>query len=241
MSEVHNIHNLRGMSVLRIARRRVAMCVLFLWALSSSAALAQHQHAGDEPRAGVEPRTASATQPPPATGEPGVIKIGRGRFEIPDVELLDQDGKKVRLYSDLIKGRVVVVSFFFTNCTFICPAQGRALARLQEQLAGRLGKDVFFVSISTDPKADTVENLKRWGKHFGVGPGWTLVTGEEEVMRKLLWDFIGERPGAQPHEPIVFIGNDRTGVWEDAGGLSAPERLIGIIDQVAGPVALLER
>jgi cytochrome oxidase Cu insertion factor (SCO1/SenC/PrrC family) len=229
------------MSVLTVAGRGVATWVLLLCALSSPAALAQHQHADEHSAA--EPRTAHAAPGPqvPARGGPGVIKVGDGSFEIPDAELLDQNGRKVRLYSDLIKGRVVVVSFFFTTCTFICPAQGRALAKLQERLAGRLGKEVFFVSISKDPKTDKPEQLKRWGEALGVGPGWTLVTGEEGMMRKLLWDLIGELPGPRQHYPIIFIGNDRTGVWTDAGGLSARERLIGIIDRIAGPVAASER
>lgn len=218
------------MSVIRAGRRGVAAWVLLLCALSSPAVLAQHQHANEHRAA--ETRTPHAAQGP-TMGEPGVIKIGKGRFEIPDIELLNQDGRKVRLYSDLIKDRVVVVSFFFTTCTFVCPAQGRALAKLQERLAGRLGKEVFFVSISKDPQTDQADNLKRWGEGFGVGPGWTLVTGEEGVIRKLLWDMIGERPGPRLHAPIIFIGNDRTGVWTEAGGLSAPERFVEIIDRVA--------
>jgi cytochrome oxidase Cu insertion factor (SCO1/SenC/PrrC family) len=237
----HNAHNSREVSVSTVALRGVAAWALLLCALSTPAALAQHRHA-EEHRA-PEPRAALEAQSPqaPATGEPGVIKIGGGRLEIPDVEVLNQDGRKVRFYSDLIKGRVVVLSFFFTSCTFVCPAQGRALAKLQARLAGRLGKEVFIVSITKDPKTDTASNLKQWGEEFGVGPGWTLVTGEEGVMTKLLWDFSRERPGPSMHSPIVFIGNDRTGIWTDAGGLSAPERLVEIIDRVAGPVASSER
>lgn len=43
----------------------------------------------------------------------------------------------------------------------------------------RFGKDVFFVSVSKDPETDTPERLRRWGEQFGVGGGWTLVTGEK--------------------------------------------------------------
>jgi cytochrome oxidase Cu insertion factor (SCO1/SenC/PrrC family) len=165
--------------------------------------------------------------------EPGVITIGEGRYKIPDIEVVDQNGRKLRLYSDLIKGRVVVVSFFFTTCTLICPAQGRALAKLDEQLEGRLGQEVFFISISRDPKTDTVRSLKRWAKKFSVGPGWTLVTGEEEVIRTLLQDFASEGPGAESHSPILFIGNDKTGAWINASSFAAAERLVKLIDQIA--------
>ncbi len=42
---------------------------------------------------------------------------GAGKVRIPDLVLHDQEGRKVRFYSDLIKGKVVVLSFFYTNCT----------------------------------------------------------------------------------------------------------------------------
>ena len=42
-------------------------------------------------------------------------------INIPDVELLDQDGRKVRFYTDLVKGKVVAINFIFTTCTTICP------------------------------------------------------------------------------------------------------------------------
>ena len=49
-----------------------------------------------------------------AAQESGVITIGEGRYKIPDLEVVDQDGRKLRLCSDLIQDRVVVVRFFFT-------------------------------------------------------------------------------------------------------------------------------
>lgn len=223
------------------ARPRLAAAawVLLLCALSSSQALAQHQHTHDHPAPAAPRREAAPTAPPP--GEPGVIQLGYERVSIPDVEVLDQDGRKVRFYSDLFKGRVVVVSFFFTSCTYICPMQGQTLAKLRASLAERMGKEVFFVSVSKDPVTDTPERLKVWGEHFGVGPGWTLVTGAEGPMKQLLWGLIGEHPGRQLHNAVLFIGNDRTGVWEDAAGLSSAEKLVEIIDRVSGPAAAAER
>ncbi len=208
------------------ARSAVAAYVLLLCALSPERATAQQQA-----------RERSAARPSATSeGKPGVITVGVARFEIPDLEVLDQDGRKVRFYSDLIKGKVVVVSVFFTDCSFLCPMQGRALAELQAGLAGRLGKDVFFVSISRDPKTDSPERLKRWGAGFGVGHGWTLVTGTEDVMQKLVADFTGDRLGPRTHEAILLIGNDRTGFWTEAGGFFTTAELVATIDRVAGSV-----
>lgn len=177
----------------------------------------------------------------PAAGKPGVVDVAGSSFEIPDVEVLNQDGRKVRFYSDLIKDRVVVVSFFFTSCTMVCPMQGRALAKLQTELAERMGKDVFFVLVSKDPKNDTPERVRQWAAEVGAGRGWTLVTGPDDGMTKLLASFTGEGPGPQMHEPILLIGNDRTGVWTEARSLSESEDLVKVIDQVSGPVAAAER
>lgn len=215
-------------------QKTVSACVAATWLLLFSAfmqgdAFAQHRHASEHSAAPREEQK----QPALAIAKPGVIKIGPARLEIPDVEVLDQNGRKVRFYSDLIKGKVVVVNFFFTSCTLVCPMQGRALAKVQERLGQRLGKEIFFVSVSKDPLVDTPERIKRWGTLYGIGPGWTLVTGEEGVMTKLLRDFTGENPGGQLHSPFLLIGNDRTGVWTETGGLMPADELVKMIDQVA--------
>jgi cytochrome oxidase Cu insertion factor (SCO1/SenC/PrrC family) len=216
------------------ARGARAMLAVLLCCASPLGALAQHQH--HERHDAGETTTRGAPRPGALTkGRPGVVEVGSVRIEIPDTEVLDQDGRRVRFYSDLIKGKVVVMTFFFTSCTLVCPPQGRALAKLKSSLAERFGREVFFISVSKDPETDTPARLKSWGEQFGAGGGWTLVTGEQGVMKRLVWDFTGEGLGQQMHSPILLIGNDRTGVWTEAEGLAAPEEVIREIDKVAGP------
>lgn len=205
--------------------------LLLLCALAPPPALAQHQHAHDQHKTAA-PRREQQKQTSSTKG-PGVIEVGSTRLTIPDVEVLDQEGQKVRFYSDLIKGKVVVINFFFTSCTLVCPIQGRALAKLQTRLEGRLGKEVFFISITKDSATDTPARLKSWAADYNVGPGWTLVTGEEGTMTKLVRDFTGEGPGGQLHSPVLIIGNDRTGVWKEAEGLAPPEELVKVIASVS--------
>lgn len=177
--------------------------------------------------------SAAFAQEQPAPGKPGVIKVGSNEVAIPDVKVMDQNGRKVRLYSDVFKGRVVVVSFFFTSCTLVCPLQGEVLAKLRTVLGKKLGSEVFLVSISKDPKNDTPRRLRMWAKQFGVGPGWTLVTGTEAAMSEVLWALIGSQPNQQLHSPVLLVGNDRTGVWETAAGLSSPGKIVDVIDRVS--------
>lgn len=164
---------------------------------------------------------------------PGRIEHGLISSEIPDIWLVDQDEKKVRFYSDLVKNKVVVISFFFTSCDYVCPMQARSLVRLKEHLAGRLARDVFFISISRDPENDTPEKLSKWAKAHGVSAGWTLVTGEQPVIKKLLQDIAFEGVGQATHESLILIGNDRTGVWISTDGLLLPNELVKFIDKVS--------
>ena len=173
----------------------------------------------------------SAQQKP---AKPGRIEMPLTSMEIPDTLLVDQSGKQVRLYSDLIKDKIVLVHFFFTKCSDVCPMQSRSLMKLKSRLGDRLGRDVFFISISRDPLNDTPEKLSEWGKRYGVGAGWTLVTGDTPVIKKLLWDFTGEDIGQISHESLVLIGNDRTGVWTSTDGLLLTDELVKTIDDVSG-------
>lgn len=166
----------------------------------------------------------------------GPAPAGQGpdrKMSIPDAEVFDQDGKKIRFYSDLVKDKVVIVSFVFTTCSLVCPMQGESLSKLQATLGERLGKDMHLVSVSTDPEADTPERLKTWGLRFGARPGWTLVTGKKSEIDKVAMALTGAPAVKGKHSPVVFVGSDKTGRWIRAYGLAEPVRFAGLIDEVA--------
>jgi protein SCO1 len=155
---------------------------------------------------------------------------GVGKIKIPDLVLRDQEGRKVRFYSDLIEDKVVVLSFFYTSCTYSCTMQGRTFSKLQSLLGERLGKSVFLISVTTDPARDDPTKLKAWAKRYDVQSGWTLVTGEEAQMNKLLIPFTGTAAGGGMHLPVTFIANDSKGLWTSASGVFAPEDLLKVVD-----------
>ena len=78
-----------------------------------------------------------------------------GANYFPNVELTDQDGHKLHFYDDLLKGKIVAIEQFYTHCIDICPLETARLAQVQKMLGDRVGKDIFFYSISIDPKRDT--------------------------------------------------------------------------------------
>jgi len=150
-----------------------------------------------------------------------------------DVELLDQDGRKVRFYSDVLKGRTVVVNAFFTTCTSVCPPMNRNMEKLQEALGARVGKDVFLVSISVDPLTDTPPRLKEYAAKFHAGPGWTFLTGKKENVDWALYR-VGQYVEAKDdHTTVIIIGNEATGLWKKAFGLARPAELLQIVQSVA--------
>jgi protein SCO1/2 len=167
------------------------------------------------------------------------IQTENAKLFIPDAMLLDQNGKKVQFYTDLVKGKVVVISLFYSTCAYVCKAQGDTFSRLQALLGNRLGKDVFLIPISFDPITDTPDRLKTYAAAFGAKPGWSFVTGEETGINGFLKAFVGAVPSAGMHSSTILAGNEQSGVWTVADGLWPPEVLMNLIERVA--VVKLER
>ncbi|HEX8089025.1 MAG TPA: SCO family protein [Blastocatellia bacterium] len=156
---------------------------------------------------------------------------------IPDVACLDQNGKSLRFHTDIVKGKVVVISFIYTNCTYLCTRIGESVARLQTALGDRVGRDVHLISVSTDPVTDTPEKLKAWAARLKAKDGWTLVTGEKAEMDRLLKVLTGDASGNKTHSPLLLIGNEVKNVWAESYAFENPARLIQQIDRVSGAAA----
>jgi protein SCO1/2 len=163
----------------------------------------------------------------------GTVTVGKIQIQIPDLVVVDQDGIKRRFYSDLIKNKVVILSFFFTSCENTCPAMNARLKKLQADLGQRLGKDVFIVTVSKDPETDTPRRLKAFGKSLRIKPGWTMITGDVNAIGKIVYDFTGDRLGKDSHNTIFIIGNDRNGSWADLSAYAAASELRQQIDAVS--------
>ena len=149
-----------------------------------------------------------------------------------DVELINQNGEKLRLYSDLLKDKVVIINFFFATCQGVCLPMNRNLEKVQEALGERLGKDVYIISISVDPTVDTPASLKEYAKKLNAKPGWQFITGVKEnvdfALRKL-GQYVDNK---QDHTNIMIIGNERTGLWKKAFGLAKSEELYKVVESV---------
>ena len=149
-----------------------------------------------------------------------------------DVPLIDQDGKELRLYNDLIKDKVVIINSMFTSCNSVCPPMTMNLQRIQDWLGDRLGKEVVILSFSVDPATDTPQTLKAFANKYNARPGWHFLTGKKENL-----DFAIRKLGLyaakrEDHYTVMLIGNDRTNLWKKALGMARADALIEIVESV---------
>ena len=150
-----------------------------------------------------------------------------------DTVLVNQDGERMRFYTDLLKDKTVIIDTFFATCQASCLPMNRNLAQIQEALGDRLGKDVNILSISVDPGVDTPTLLKAYARKLNAKPGWYFLTGDKEsieLILKKLGQFVDDK---NDHLNIFLIGNDRTGLWKKAFGLAKSEELMKVVESVA--------
>jgi protein SCO1/2 len=149
-----------------------------------------------------------------------------------DVELINQNGEKMKFYSDLLRGKVVIINSFFATCQASCLPLTRNLEKVQQALGDRLGKDVYILSISVDPEVDTPPNLKEYARRLNAGPGWYFLTGTKENVDFALKKIGHFVPDKQNHLNLFIIGNERTGLWKKAFGLARSDELVKVVESV---------
>jgi protein SCO1/2 len=166
---------------------------------------------------------------PAASARSQSLQTAGSSVSIPDVELVDQHGRKLHFYSDLVKGKVVAINTVFTTCTTICPLMGAKFSRLSRMLGDEGHGKVNLISISVDPETDTPERLDAWSREFGEpGADWTLVTGAKNDVDTLLKALQTYTADKQEHLPVVLIG-DGTGGWARASALLPPSQLADLL------------
>ena len=162
-----------------------------------------------------------------AAGAASATVAGNSRWGanyFPNVPLTTQDGKTVRFYDDLIKGKSVAINFMYTECTEVCPLETASLARAYRLLGERAGRDVVFYSISMDPKRDTPAVLKAYAAKFGAD--WLFLTGKPDDIR-LLGKKLGmlrERDEAanSHHAAQLLLGDEPKGQWQRNSAVDNP-------------------
>jgi protein SCO1/2 len=196
-----------------------------IWCAAAAATVAQTP---TQPAPPNDPHAGHRMPEQPAAQEPSAAQK-----YFSDVKLVDQDGRAVRFYTDMLKGKTVIVNAFFTTCTSVCPPMSRNLEQMQAALGDRLGRDVFIVSISVDPLTDTPPRLKQYAQRFHAKPGWCFLTGQKENVDMALYKLGQYVEDKNDHTTIMIVGNEATGLWKKVFGLAKADELLRLVNEVA--------
>lgn len=150
-----------------------------------------------------------------------------------NLSLVDQNGRRVDLYDDLIHNHTVVLNSFFASCTGSCPVMAKTFLHLQNKLGDRVGDDVILISITVDPENDTPEKLKEYAQRVGAKKGWYFLTGSRAEVDAALSKIGQYTENREAHMNIVITGNDRTGLWKKALATAPSEQVWKVVASVA--------
>ncbi|MGB4844004.1 MAG: SCO family protein [Ferruginibacter sp.] len=103
--------------------------------------------------------------------------------KVKNIEFTNQLGQQVSL--DDLKGKILVIDFFFSRCPSICPGLAISMKRLQDSFK-KNDSIVQFISISIDPEHDSVPQLRKFADRYNANHDtWWFVTGD----KKEIYDF----------------------------------------------------
>lgn len=158
-----------------------------------------------------------------------------GADYFPNITLTTQDGKAVKFYDDLIKGKIVAIDLIYTQCKDACPLETARLRQVQRMLGDRVGKEIFFYSISIDPQHDTPQVLHDYAEMYNAGPGWLFLTGKKDeidLLSKKLGLYTAPNPrNRDGHAALLLLGNETTGQWLKDSATDNPRFLAITIGQ----------
>jgi cytochrome oxidase Cu insertion factor (SCO1/SenC/PrrC family) len=138
----------------------------------------------------------------------------RARDYFTNIELVNQDGKTVRFFDDVLKDKVVVVNFIFTNCEGACPLMTHKLTLVRDKLEGHIGKPIQFVSLSLDPQRDTPAAMKEFSKkHNADHEGWVFLTGKPDHLDAIIKRLGQYTNDIEAHSTLVLAGNVNAAHW----------------------------
>ena len=99
--------------------------------------------------------------------------------EVKNMTFTNQLGKTVSL--DSLKGKILVIDFFFTKCPTICPGMARSMKKLQDSYTNSKDSIVQFISISIDPERDSFPRLREFANRYTSNhDSWWFVMGNKQ-------------------------------------------------------------
>jgi protein SCO1/2 len=179
--------------------------------------------------------TTPAPIPAAARGGPEPAWRSVAAYSVPEVELVRDDGKVVRLAEELADSRPVVLNFIYTSCNGICPLLSQTFSLLQSKLGARRDR-VRLMSISIDPEQDTPQRLAAYARRFRAGPEWHHYTGTLAASLLVQRAFAVYRGDKMSHTPVTFLRPAPGMPWVRFDGFATTEELMGELqNRLAAP------
>ena len=175
-----------------------------------------------------------------AAGAARPISRAASRGYLPNIPLVAHTGETFNFYDDLVRDRIILLNFFVVQCPEgRCPAANQNLRQVQDMLGDRMGKDVFFYSVTLEPEKDTVPILKEYAEDiFETKPGWLFLTGKPkdiELLRRRQ-GFIDRDPerdaDVSNHASSGRLIMDRADRWSMIPLLTSPQYIHSLIKTI---------
>jgi protein SCO1/2 len=149
-----------------------------------------------------------------------------GDFGPEQFDLTDQNNTP-RKFPQMIKGKIGVVGYIFTNCPDICPLTTNNMRLIQEELKKeKINDEVEFVSISFDPEVDRPKVLKKFAEIRDLDlNNWTFLTGEKTITDSLIKQVgviavVGDSSVTKEGDKIYYyVHTDRISLVDEEGNI----------------------
>jgi protein SCO1/2 len=170
------------------------------------------------------------------SGELNLESESKRSATLPNVVLVDHEGKSIRFRDDLILGKKVAINFMYTVCNGICPGMTQNIRKVRQELGARGINDITFISISIEPEQDTPERLQKYRENNKIEDDpslcpWIFLTGDLndiEQVRKSLGVYDPDPiidADRRQHGGTLTYGNDLTDWWGATPALQKTELL----------------
>ena len=153
-----------------------------------------------------------------------------------DLEVVDQNGERLRFYTDVIKDKVVLINFLFTSCEDACPMVAQKLNQTRQAMVSSIRDDVWFVSVSVDANNDTPEAMKEFLRKQGADESrWLFLSGDKKNMDTIIYKLGQYTREITAHSTMMLAGNARTRHWTRVLPMTPPgsiaQQLRELIDE----------
>ena len=161
-----------------------------------------------------QPAQAKSLNATAAADSPDTASEEKARNFFTDLEVIDQNGERLRFYTDVIKGKVVLISFIFASCEDACPLVAQKLIQTRQMMVPSIKDDVWFVSITVDAANDKPEDLKAFARKQGADEDrWVFLTGDKKNLDAIIYKLGQYTKDINAHSTLMLAGNAITRHW----------------------------